>query len=105
MSKAFDRSGLQDITADLRAAGWVISGSGGAIEKTYRFTGFPAAMAFMAMVAPFAESTDHHPEWRNVYNRVEVVLTTHDADGVTAKDLRLAEHMEQVFGLLQPAAR
>lgn len=105
MSKAFDGSRLEEVTGDLRAAGWTISGSGGAIEKTYRFAGFPAAMAFMALVAPFAESTNHHPEWRNVYNRVEVVLTTHDADGVTAKDLRLAEHMEQVFGMLQSATQ
>ena len=61
-----------------------------AICRTYRFTDFAASFGFMARVALMAEKLDHHPEWFNVYNRVEVTLTTHDADGVTDLDVTLA---------------
>jgi len=84
----------------LAEGGWSIRADGMAIEKTFHFTGFPAAMVFMALMAPAAEAADHHPEWRNVYNRVEVVMTTHDAGGVTDKDLRLATRMEEIATLL-----
>lgn len=65
------------------------------IRKTFRFEDFKQAFAFMAASALKAEQMDHHPEWFNVYNRVEVVLTTHDADGVTTLDLELAGFMDQ----------
>jgi 4a-hydroxytetrahydrobiopterin dehydratase len=61
-----------------------------AIVRALRFADFAEAFGFMAMIAPVAEKMDHHPEWSNVYNRVEIVLTTHDADGVTQRDLDLA---------------
>ena len=64
------------------------------IEKTFRFEDFKQAFAFMSAVALKAEQMDHHPEWFNVYNRVEVVLTTHDADGITTRDLELAGYMD-----------
>ncbi|MCA8900797.1 MAG: 4a-hydroxytetrahydrobiopterin dehydratase [Hyphomonas sp.] len=64
------------------------------IAKTFRFGDFKQAFAFMTAVALKAEQMDHHPEWFNVYNRVEVVLTTHDADGVTQRDLELAGFMD-----------
>jgi len=64
------------------------------IEKTFRFEDFKQAFAFMSAVALKAEQMDHHPEWFNVYNRVEVTLTTHDADGVTTRDLELAGYMD-----------
>ena len=83
------------------AAGWTVAADGCSIVKSYRLAGFPLAMAFMALVAPVAEAADHHPEWRNVYNRVEVTLTTHDAGGVTDKDLALAAHMEDVWAMLE----
>lgn len=70
-----------------------------AIEKVFRFSDFNAAFGFMCRVALLAEKMDHHPEWSNVYNRVEVLLTTHDAGGVTAKDLELARFMDQAAGL------
>ena len=84
-------------STELRAAGWVIDRDATALLQTYKFANFPAAMAFMALVAPVAEAADHHPEWSNVYNRVEVRLTTHDAGGVTEKDIKLAQHMESIY--------
>ena len=69
-----------------------------AITKSFRFKGFTEAFAFMAGVATRAEAADHHPEWFNVYNRVDVVLTTNDADGVTEKDIALAQVMDALAG-------
>ncbi len=76
--------------------GW--SYAGGGLRREYRFADFAAAMRFMAAAAAGIEQLNHHPEWTNVYNRVSVHLTTHDAGGVTAKDFELA-------GLLDTAAR
>lgn len=64
------------------------------IVKTYKFADFKTAWAFMSAVALKAEQMDHHPEWFNVYNRVEVTLTTHDADGVSGKDVTLGGFMD-----------
>ena len=66
-----------------------------AIARTLKFTDFNAAFGFMSRVALKAEVMDHHPEWSNVYNRVEVLLTTHDADGVTDLDLQMARFMDE----------
>ena len=65
-----------------------------AITRTFTFMDFSAAFAFMTRVALRAEQMDHHPEWFNVYNRVEVTLATHDASGVTQKDIDLAIFMD-----------
>lgn len=65
-----------------------------AIAKTFKFSDFNAAFGFMTRVALMADKLDHHPEWFNVYNRVEVLLTTHDADGVTGLDVQLAKFMD-----------
>ncbi|HWA02708.1 MAG TPA: 4a-hydroxytetrahydrobiopterin dehydratase [Rhizomicrobium sp.] len=65
-----------------------------AIARVFVFDDFGAAFAFMTRVAMLAEKMDHHPEWFNVYNRVEVTLSTHDAGGVTAKDIDMAAAME-----------
>lgn len=81
---------------DLAEAGWVLSGDGRSISKTYRFQTFAEAMTFMTKVAFDAEAEDHHPEWRNVYNTVDVTLTTHDFGGLSGKDLWLARRMEKV---------
>ena len=64
------------------------------ITKVFRFADFNAAWGFMSRVALVAEKLDHHPEWFNVYNRVDVTLTTHDAGGVTALDTTMARFME-----------
>lgn len=65
-----------------------------AIGRTYRFKDFNAAFGWMTRIALAAEKLDHHPEWSNVYNRVDVVLTTHDAGGVTGLDIALARIMD-----------
>jgi 4a-hydroxytetrahydrobiopterin dehydratase len=67
-----------------------------AIERRLAFADFNAAFGFMTRVALYADKADHHPEWSNVYNRVEVLLTTHDADGVTAKDVDLARFIDEI---------
>jgi 4a-hydroxytetrahydrobiopterin dehydratase len=66
-----------------------------AITRTFTFKDFNEAFGFMARVAVVAEQSDHHPEWRNVYRTVEVVLATHDAGGVTARDIALAKAMDE----------
>ena len=66
-----------------------------AITRSLRFADFNAAFGFMSRVALLAEKMDHHPEWSNVYNRVEVLLTTHDAGGVTDRDVRMARFIDE----------
>lgn len=73
---------------------WTLRNDGLAIERTFRFADFSAAWGFMTRVALHAEKADHHPEWFNVYNRVEVTLTTHDAGGLSARDAAMARAME-----------
>jgi 4a-hydroxytetrahydrobiopterin dehydratase len=79
-------------------AGWNDVEARDAITKSFKFTDFNAAFGFMTRVALLAEKMDHHPEWFNVYNRVEVTLATHDADGVTELDIRMAGFMNQIAG-------
>ncbi|MEO6605729.1 MAG: 4a-hydroxytetrahydrobiopterin dehydratase [Aeromicrobium sp.] len=74
--------------------GW--SADGDVITKTYEFADFRAALDFMNRAAGPIEEADHHPEWSNVYNKVEVRLSSHDVGGVTARDTRLATVLERV---------
>ena len=69
-----------------------------AIARAYRFADFSAAFAFMTAVAAVAEEMNHHPEWFNVYNRVEVTLSTHDAGGLSERDIKLATAIDRVAG-------
>jgi 4a-hydroxytetrahydrobiopterin dehydratase len=77
-------------------SGWSETSGREAIARTFAFKDFNEAFGFMARAALVAEKSDHHPEWRNVYKTVEVVLTTHDAGGVTANDIKLAEAMNAI---------
>ncbi|MBI1179257.1 MAG: 4a-hydroxytetrahydrobiopterin dehydratase [Alphaproteobacteria bacterium] len=92
---------MEKLAGDARAkalaglAGWTEVEGRDAIAKTFRFEDFNAAFGFMARVALAAEKADHHPEWFNVYNRVEVTLSTHDAGGLTEKDVALAAFMDK----------
>ncbi len=78
--------------------GWSKVRGRDAIEKTYRFKDFNEAFGWMTRVALAADKADHHPEWANVYNRVEVVLTTHDAGGLSDRDIALAKLMDKWAG-------
>ncbi len=78
--------------------GWTDVDGRDAISKTFQFKDFNAAFGFMTRTALVAEKMDHHPEWFNVYNRVEVTLATHDAGGVTQKDIDLAAFMDGAAG-------
>ena len=75
--------------------GWTAVSGRDAIARTFEFRDFNQAFGFMTRAALVAEKMDHHPEWFNVYNRVEVTLTTHDADGVTDKDVALARFIDR----------
>ena len=78
-----------------RLSGWNEVAGRDAIAKTFVFKDFNAAFGFMTRVALYADKQDHHPEWSNVYNRVNVTLATHDAGGVTDKDVALAHFMDE----------
>ena len=75
--------------------GWELVGKREAIRKRFQFRDFSRAFGWMARVALMAEKLDHHPEWNNVYGRVDVVLSTHDAGGLTDLDFRLARFMDE----------
>jgi 4a-hydroxytetrahydrobiopterin dehydratase len=76
--------------------GWAYDGATNALTHDFKFRDFSEAFAFMTRVALLAQSANHHPEWSNVYNKVSIRLTTHDADGVTARDVALAEAIDKL---------
>jgi 4a-hydroxytetrahydrobiopterin dehydratase len=88
--KLTDRSVIDPLLAN----GWTMEQDRDAITKVFRFKDFVQAFGFMTRAALVAEKMDHHPEWSNVYRTVTVTLTTHDADGLTALDVELAERMD-----------
>ncbi|AHG47261.1 pterin-4-alpha-carbinolamine dehydratase [Rhizobium leguminosarum bv. trifolii CB782] len=76
-------------------AGWTLNEAASAISKTFKFSNFIEAFGFMTEAAITAEKLNHHPEWFNVYSRVDVTLNTHDAGGLTELDFKLAKAMEK----------
>lgn len=91
-----DRESVNEALADI--GGWSLSEDGGSISRRFEFGDFNAAFGFMSRVAMAAEKLDHHPEWKNVYKTVDVVLTTHDAGGLTELDFKLAKKMNRFAG-------
>ena len=87
-----ERDELVDANPD-----WTLSREGKAIERTFEFGDFNEAWGFMSRVALIAEKSDHHPEWFNVYNRVEITLTTHDADGLSQRDAKMVAAIEALI--------
>jgi 4a-hydroxytetrahydrobiopterin dehydratase len=73
---------------------WALRADGKALVRSFKFKDFNAAFGFMTRVALYADKHDHHPEWFNVYNRVDMTLTTHDADGLSARDAAMARAIE-----------
>lgn len=95
-----DRLTDSEVAAALRRLeGWSLAG--GKLHREYRFADFVHAFGFMAAAALTAEAMGHHPEWANVYNRVVVDLTTHDAGGITPRDVELAEKLDRIAEKLQ----
>ena len=95
---------IAELTNDERAAaladlaGWEEAREGKAIARTFTFGDFSEAWGFMARVALLADAQDHHPEWFNVYNRVEITLTTHDAGGLSERDVTMAKAIDALVG-------
>jgi 4a-hydroxytetrahydrobiopterin dehydratase len=77
--------------------GWELDEGRDGLRKSFVFADFAEAFGFMAQVALLAEKRDHHPEWSNVWNRVEIFLTTHDAGGLSMRDVELVEAIERAF--------
>lgn len=88
-----ERQALREILPE-----WNISTEGHSLQRSLRFPDFRQAFAFMSRVAAVADEMDHHPEWSNVYNRVNIALTTHDAGGLTEKDVALARRIDALVG-------
>ena len=82
--------------APLLGNDWSLEAERDAITKTFKFKNFIEAFGWMTQAAMWAETLNHHPEWRNVYNRVTVTLTTHDVDGLTDLDIALANRMDHL---------
>jgi len=89
-----DENARKDALAGLTE--WQLATDRDALKKTFKFKNFNEAFSFMTRVALEAEKANHHPEWFNVYNTVDVTLTTHDAGGLTEKDIKLATFMDQI---------
>jgi len=77
--------------------GWRLLGDRSAWYREFKFRDFSSAFGFMTRVALSAEARNHHPEWRNVWNKVEITLTTHDAGSVTEKDVAFAKDINEIF--------
>ena len=94
---------IAELTETERAAalseltGWSLSREGKAIERKLAFADFSEAFGFMTRVALLADQHDHHPEWFNVYNRVEITLTTHDAGGLSQRDVAMAKAIDALL--------
>lgn len=94
MGKTLDSKARAALAGTLPA--WTLDGE--ALVRSFRFADFSAAFAFMTRVALLAEKADHHPEWSNVWNRVDIRLTTHDAGGLTDRDVALARAIDALTG-------
>lgn len=91
-----DRASINENLAGL--SGWTLNDGAASISKTFKFANFVEAFGFMTQGALAAEKLNHHPEWFNVYSRVDVTLSTHDVNGLTELDFRLARAMEKAAG-------
>ncbi|MBP0483752.1 4a-hydroxytetrahydrobiopterin dehydratase [Sagittula salina] len=94
MNEKLSDTGRKAMLDPLFATGWALVEGRDAIRKTFQFSDFVEAFGFMTKVALYAEKWNHHPEWTNVYNRVEVTLTTHDVDGLSSLDAKLARKLD-----------
>jgi 4a-hydroxytetrahydrobiopterin dehydratase len=96
MAQKLDTAARRDLAG--RLPQWTLAGDRDALQRTFKFKDFSEAFGFMTRGALVAEQKNHHPEWFNVWNRVEVTLSTHDAGGLTHLDVELAEAMDRLAG-------
>ena len=104
MTDALTKSERDADLPDLLAHGWAMADGRDAISKTYKFSNFVQAFSFMTKCAIWAEKLNHHPEWSNVYGRVHVTLITHDSDGLSGLDVKLAHKMDELAHTDGPTA-
>jgi len=98
VTERLTQSERRDDLAPMLAGGWQITQNRDAISKSFVFANFVEAFGWMTRVALWAEKWNHHPEWSNVYKTVDVTLATHDAGGLSQKDIRLARKMDALAG-------
>ena len=91
----FERS---EYLPELRDVGWEFESERDALQKTYKFKNFIEAFGWMSQIAIWAEKLDHHPEWFNVYRTVDVLLTSHDVNGLSMRDIKMARIMDELAG-------
>lgn len=96
MTEKLSDTARKTVLAPLIEAGWAHDEKRDAISKTFKFKDFTEAFSWMTRAAMWAEKWDHHPEWSNVYNTVEVTLTTHDVDGLSSLDAKLARKLDSL---------
>lgn len=94
MTEILSEETRKTVLEPLFKTGWKITSAGDAITKQFKFADFTDAFGWMTRVAIWAEKWDHHPEWSNIYNRVDVTLTTHDLNGLSTLDAKLARKMD-----------
>ena len=94
MTEKLSETGRETVLAPLLANGWEMTEGRDAIKKTFKFEDFTEAFSWMTRAAMWAEKWDHHPEWFNVYNTVEVTLSTHDVGGLSSLDAKLARKFD-----------
>lgn len=99
MDQKLDAAAVEEELESLE--GWSLSKDGGSIGKAFRFKNFSEAFGFMSRVALMSEKMNHHPDWSNSYNRVDISLRTHDAGGLTESDFKLAKAIDRIAGTAQ----
>ena len=98
MTEKLSDTGRKTMLGPLLQNGWTLDEGRDAISKEFVFADFVTAFGFMTRAAIWAEKWDHHPEWSNVYKTVNVTLTTHDVEGLSSLDVKLARKLDQIAG-------
>ena len=98
LSPPLTKAERDEFLPELQSSGWALQTDRDALTKIFEFKNFVEAFGWMSRVAIWAEKMNHHPEWFNVYRTIDVLLTSHDADGLTMRDVKMARKMDQLAG-------